>query len=181
MSRPAVVCLVRVVYEQVCHMCSVLCHLAMAMEVWQMTNQPSNREASHGSNREQEGQRGLFTWRWGENRDASHRPPASPNPAQTPNCPKRHRSPPAPAKPKPAAPAAQSQTNTPTGPWAASFPSSASAFFPAPVTHHSPSFRPSLLFFSPGLEQLGLSNRQFLTIASSSFFCEPCPRRPGAA
>lgn len=26
-----------------------------------MTNQPSNREASHGSNREQEGQRGLFT------------------------------------------------------------------------------------------------------------------------
>lgn len=70
------VCLVRVVYDRACAS-GVLCHLAM--EVGQMTNQPSNREASHGSNRKQEGQRGLFTWRWGENRDASHRPPASPN------------------------------------------------------------------------------------------------------
>lgn len=156
----------------------MLCHLAMAMEVGQMTNQPSNREASQPW--QQPGARGAEGFVYLE---VGRKPGRVSPPSASPNSPnfQENRS-----QQSPDAQLPQASPFT-IGPCKASSPQQPNRnpthrrdlgqlpfllrprFFSAPVTHHSPSFRPSLLF-SLGLEQLGLSNRQFLDDCVFFFF-----------
>lgn len=123
-----------------CAACSAI-GLGMAMEVGQMTNQPSNREASQPW--QQPGARGAEGFVYlevGRKQGRVSPPSASPN---SPNF-QENRSQQSPdaqlpqASPFTIGPCKASspqqpnrKPNTPTGPWAASFPSSTSVFFGA--------------------------------------------------
>ena len=116
--------------------------------------------------------RGLFTWRWGKNwtrLTALPHPQMPQHPRkQSPDAQLPQASPSAPGPLQSQQPA--SQQPNPRQTQLGSFLPCLTSVFSASVTHHSPSFRPPLVF-SLRLEQLGLSDCQFLTIAS--FFCRP--------